>query len=247
MSNHCYSSKGFSRTQQISVTIIVTLIVGWMMIPNSTSFSNEKRATLIGHILFKGIVPPDTDQKVHEDQKFCGETVSTQTVRMQQGGQGLQQAIVSLGDISKSPTAAPRITTLRNKQCAFEQRISAVVLGDKLEVHNLDPILHNAHGKVGKRTTLNVAQVPGGRPFRKKMKYPGRMEIKCDKHDFMKAHVMVFPHPYFSVTGESGQFQIDSVPAGQHRITVWHETLGEIKKDIHIPPQGTVIVDLVFH
>ena len=246
MSKYCDSSKDFSRAQQIRVTLMTTLIVGWIMTPIGTSVAEEKGATLSGHVQFKGVVPPNDDVRVDEDQEFCGQTVSIQTIHMQQGGQGLQQAIVSLGDMMKGPATTPRVTILRNEQCTFQQRINAVMLGDKLEVQNFDPILHNAHGKFGKRTILNVAQVPGGRPFQKKMKYPGRMEIQCDKHDFMRAHVMVFPHPYFSVTGESGEFQIDLVPAGHHRITIWHETLGQIEREIDIPAHGTVNVDFEF-
>ena len=246
MFDPCYCPNSFLTTQLIRLTLIVTLIVGWIITPIGTSAAEEKGATLTGHVIFRGVVPPNDEVSVDEDKEFCGQTVSIQTIRMQQDGHGLQQAIVSLGDIKKGADRASRITSLRNDQCTFQKRINAVMLGDKLEIQNLDPILHNAHGKLGKRTILNVAQVPGGRSFRKKMKRPGQLKIKCDKHDFMKAHVMVFPHPYFSVTGRSGQFQIDSVPAGHHRITVWHETLGQIEKDIDIPTHGTVTVDFEF-
>jgi len=229
------------------VTLTIMGIAGLLLTSIGTTFAEKNGATLIGRVVFKGVVAPDNVVDVKENRKFCGQTMSIQTIRLQEGGHGLDQAIVSLGDITTSPAPTPGIRSLVNKQCKFEERINAAMVGDKLVVHNLDPILHNAHGKLGKRTILNVAQVPGGRPFRKKMKRPGQLKIKCDKHDFMKAHVMVFPHPYFSVTGRSGQFQINSVPAGHHRITVWHETLGQIEKDIDIPTHGTVTVDFEYH
>jgi len=201
----------------------------------------------MGRVMFKGNGPPHEDVVVREDVQFCGKTIAIQRVRVQSGGAGLQQAVVSLSDIKKGSGKKPEIASLRNEHCAFRPRINAVRKGDRLEVTNTDPILHNAHGKFGERTVVNVAQVPGGRPVKKIMKYSGQLSVKCDKHDFMQAHVMVFPHPYFAVTDQAGTFLIHSVPAGHHRITVWHETLGQLEQDIRVPPHGTVTVDFEYH
>ena len=246
MSGYCCRHTHILITPRMLVTLTIMGIAGLLLTSIGTTFAEKNGATLIGRVVFKGVVAPDNVVDVKENRKFCGQTMSIQTIRLQEGGHGLDQAIVSLGDITTSPARTPEIRNLVNKHCNFVERINAARVGDKLMVKNLDPVLHNAHGKFGKRTILNVAQVPGGRAFRKKLKYTGQLDIQCDKHEFMRAHVMVFPHPYFSVTDNQGHFHINSVPAGKHRITVWHETLGQVEKTIDIPAHGTVTVDFEF-
>jgi uncharacterized surface anchored protein len=34
---------------------------------------------------------------------------------------------------------------------------------------------------------------------------------------------MVVSHPYYSVTDESGKFELTDVPPGQYQIVAWHE------------------------
>jgi len=39
----------------------------------------------------------------------------------------------------------------------------------------------------------------------------------------MNAEMMVVPHPYYMVTDESGEFELDGVPPGHYQIVAWHE------------------------
>ncbi len=39
----------------------------------------------------------------------------------------------------------------------------------------------------------------------------------------MKAYVSVFDHPYFSVTNDSGYYQIDNIPPGTYEVIAWQE------------------------
>jgi uncharacterized protein (DUF2141 family) len=49
------------------------------------------------------------------------------------------------------------------------------------------------------------------------------IKIKCDVHSWMKAYVSVFDHPYFSVTDDSGYYQIDNIPPGDYEVIAWQE------------------------
>ena len=51
-------------------------------------------------------------------------------------------------------------------------------------------------------------------------------QVKCDVHPWMLAHVNVFDHPFFAVTGADGGFEIKGLPAGSYTLEAWHETLG---------------------
>ena len=39
----------------------------------------------------------------------------------------------------------------------------------------------------------------------------------------MKAYISVFDHPYFTVTDDTGRYQIDNVPPGKYEVVAWHE------------------------
>jgi hypothetical protein len=62
----------------------------------------------------------------------------------------------------------------------------------------------------------------------------------------MQAYRLVFDDPYFDQTKEAGQYAIAGVSPGLHRITVWHETLGHLQKEVLVPARGTVVVDLEY-
>jgi hypothetical protein len=96
------------------------------------------------------------------------------------------------------------------------------------------------------RTVLNVALVAGGTPIRKPLKKEGLHIIKCNVHKFMQAYRYVFSDPFFNQTNETGQFRITGLPPGLHAVSVWHETLGVLHKEVEVPARGTVTVDFEY-
>jgi plastocyanin len=137
------------------------------------------------------------------------------------------------------PPAIPKVT---NRTCAFHPRIGITKAGDLLEIRNEDPVMHNTHIYMEGRTFLNVALVAGGKPVQKRVRSSGLMKLTCDAHPFMHGYVMAIDHDFNSTTDELGKFSITGVPPGEHEISLWHETLGELKKQVLVPSQGNVSV-----
>ena len=86
----------------------------------------------------------------------------------------------------------------------------------------------------------------GGVPVRKPLKKEGLHLVKCNVHKFMQAYQYVFSHPVFDQTNETGQLRIVGLPSGLHAVSVWHETLGVLHKEIQVPVRGTVTIDFEF-
>lgn len=68
------------------------------------------------------------------------------------------------------------------------------------------------------------------------------MQVKCDAHPFMHGFVMVSDHNLVAITDALGRFSITGVPPGKHEISLWHETLGALTKQVTVPPRGELSV-----
>jgi len=53
-------------------------------------------------------------------------------------------------------------------------------------------------------------------------------------------------HPYFTVTGPDGTFAWTGVPPGDYTVAVWHETLGEQTRQIHLTASAGVVADFTY-
>jgi hypothetical protein len=49
---------------------------------------------------------------------------------------------------------------------------------------------------------------------------PTPIQIACDVHPWMNAKLMVFNHPYFTITDADGKFEIAKAPTGRCRLMV---------------------------
>ena len=210
--------------------------------------ANQPDGKVIGSVSFLGSIPEEEILEVSRDRAVCGESRSFLPIRVNPANQGLHHALVSIKASSLPERQFPaKSHLLVNKECRFSPHVSAAQVGDKLEVHNRDPILHNTHISRKKRTFLNVAQLPGSRPIPKIIKQEGEYAIQCDKHKFMKGILQVFSHPYFMVTDQLGTFELPPLPGGTYTLQVWHERLGVLEKEIQVPAAETVTVKFEYH
>jgi plastocyanin len=187
--------------------------------------------------------------QVNRDTDVCGVTVSTASLSVDAATHGLRNAVVhvelAVSEVS-ARTVAPTPAVVRNKECRFHPHVAAAQVGDDVQIFNDDPVMHNTNIIVENSTALNVAMVAGGNPIKKRLKKSGLHLVKCNVHKFMQAYRVVFDDPYFDQTTETGQFSITGVSPGSHRISVWHETLGVMEKEVQVPARGTVVVDLEY-
>ena len=70
--------------------------------------------------------------------------------------------------------------------------------------------------------------------------------MKCDVHPWMRTYLAVMSHPFFSVTGETGEFRIEGLPAGSYTIEAWHERLGTQTATIEVADAATGAADFTF-
>ena len=222
----------------------------WAFLSSASAYqevSNAKGATVKGHVTFKGPVPKPEMIQVVRDTAFCGKSVQDTSLLVDGPSKGIAQVVVNLKGIARGK-ALPKKMPLKvgNQHCRFEPPVSLGITGSILEIQSSDPILHNTHILQNEQTFLNVALPPGGRTIRKTLSQPGRLTVRCDAHEFMRASLHIFNHPYYVSTDAEGRFELTGVPAGTHTLQIWHQTLGLKEIPITVKTETPLVVNASF-
>lgn len=199
----------------------------------AAAFAASAGGTISGRVVFTGDPSPAKKIKVTKDNDKCGAEVAGEELVVGPD-KGIQNAVVSVVGPKGAPAKSDKSFTIDQKGCAFRPHVILVPVGAPVDILNSDGVLHNFHTQSTKNSAINKAQ-PG---FKKKMTETfGQAEIikvNCDAHSWMSGWIVVTDHPYIDATDSGGAFKITDVPAGNHTIEVWHETLGKVTKTVSV-------------
>lgn len=202
-----------------------------------------------GRITFEGAAPLNPMLKPDIEQDFCSDQIQADYVLVGPN-RGLKNVVILIEDIQRGK-AYKKDQTVRytNKNCMFVPHVATAVLQQKLGITSNDPILHNTHLYYGSqlksqsnsnlRTLYNVAVPMQDRIHRRTLRKSGLITVKCDLHEWMRGYIYVGQNPYITVSAEDGQFTLKDVPPGKYRLKLWHETLGEVHRDVTVSASKT--------
>ena len=104
----------------------------------------------------------------------------------------------------------------------FSPHVLAVTAGTVVDFPNNDLLFHNVMS-LAPGNAFDLGRYPKGQSRSVRFDTPGVVPIICDIHTHMSAYVLVFSHPFFSVTDAQGRYTMVNVPAGTHTVKVWSE------------------------
>ena len=207
--------------------------------------AGEPAGSVTGTVTLAGAPPVRPQLPVQKNREVCGEMVADDRLVMDPSG-GVRYAVVTVDGLqggTKPQRDATRV--LDNHACHFVPHVQTAEVGQWLELHNGDPVLHNADARIGQETIFNVA-LPRDHRTRRPLARPGLVAITCDAHPWMSAFVAVTDHPYHTVTDASGTYEIRDLPAGTYRVRVWHEELGTQERPLTIEPGQATKLDFSY-
>jgi plastocyanin len=159
------------------------------------------------------------------------------------------QRVSEIGNVVVYLKDAPRAATLpairaqmRQEDEGFMPRLVAVTRGSTVEFPNADPYFHNVFS-LSRGATFDLGRFPRGESRARTFSRPGLVKVYCHLHSQMSASIMVFDHPHFAIPETDGHFALADVPAGEYRLSAWHERIGESAKSIVVEAGRTVRIE----
>jgi plastocyanin len=153
-----------------------------------------------------------------------------------------------IGDYSwTTPTSEVQ---LDQNGCHYAPHVLGVMVNQKLKITNSDATQHNIHPTPKLNQEWNQTQANGAPPIEKAFtRSEVLIPVKCNQHPWMKAYIGVLKHPLFSVSSDTGAFEIKGVPPGKYTVVAWREggANGEEKTmEVTVPANGAAKADFSF-
>lgn len=216
-----------------------------------TTFSFSQNATVKGVVKFVGEAPKPRLISMKADRQcdaiHGGKSVTAEDVVVNPNGT-LKWVFVYVKEGVKGKYNPPSEPVVLDQQgCWYHPRVFGIMVGQKLEIRNSDPLLHNVHATPKKNKPFNIGQPVKGMKTYQTFSTPEVMvPFKCDVHPWMSAYAGVLDHPFFSVSNDKGEFEIKNLPPGTYTIEAWHEKLGTLTQTVTVKPGETKQIEFTF-
>jgi Carboxypeptidase regulatory-like domain len=204
--------------------------------------------TISGMVKLSAPVPQVAPIMTTKNQDYCGKSIQNPLYEVGKGA-GVANVEVFIKKIDQGKANPNGTITLLNEHCMFHPRVQGASTGGQMKIASADPILHNTHPQVAAtNTTLyNIALPYKGFSVTKPLPAtPELIRVKCDAHEWMRAWIWVFDHPYYATTDADGHFSIADVPPGTYELEAWHEAMGQKEAPVTVAPGKPVTVDFTF-
>jgi plastocyanin len=204
-----------------------------------------------GTVHFTGTPPANPTVDMSEEPackaKYTGTPVDSQYV-VSNGGLGNAFVYVKSGlpaGAAYAPPATPAV--IDQKGCEYHPRVFGMQVGQKLEIRNDDPVLHNIKAVPHENRGFNISQPSAGmRTTRTFTKPEVMVPFQCNVHGWMQAHAGVLSHPFYAVSSPDGKFTIKGLPPGTYTVEAWHEKLGTQTATVTVGTGETKTADFNF-
>lgn len=215
-----------------------------------TTIDLTTAATVKGKVLFEGDLPKarrlnmnaePSCAALHKKPVYSNVVVPNENKTLRHVFVYVQQGLE--GKVFETPTEP---AVIDQKGCLYSPHMLGVQTNQPIQILNSDPTTHNIHPLPKNNREWNVSMAPGIPPKTKKFPREEVMiAVKCNVHPWMKTYIGVLKHPFFSVTGEDGSFEIRGLPPGEYTISAWHEFLkgGTISQKVTLSASDTKELD----
>jgi plastocyanin len=124
----------------------------------------------------------------------------------------------------------------------FVPHVLAIMTGTTVDFPNSDKFYHNVFS-LSKPARFDLGRYPAGRFRSIRFDKPGIVRVFCDIHSHMNAYILVFSHPFFTLTDQEGRYRIDNIPPGSYNVVAWNEGTASEAKPVLVGDGGAAEQD----
>jgi plastocyanin len=136
----------------------------------------------------------------------------------------------------------PRRAVMDQRNETFVPHVLAITAGTTVDFPNSDRIYHNVFS-LSKTRPFDLGRYAVGRSKAIRFDRPGVVRVFCDIHSHMSAFILVFSHPFFTITDPAGRYRIDNVPPGSYTLVAWNEGVTSESKAVVVADGGSAEAD----
>jgi len=134
----------------------------------------------------------------------------------------LDRAVVWYVPEGKAASPKPRRARMLTVRKQFSPQVLVVPVGSTVEFPNQDPILHNVFS-VSNENAFDLGLVGAGEGKSATFRAAGVVQVFCNVHHRMFAHVVVVDSAFFALADGDGGFRLGGLPDGRGTLHYWHE------------------------
>ena len=204
--------------------------------------AKEEAPKVTGKVLFEGEIPilKDLSVPARAAEGCCppGKEVNRKDLSLRiDKDRGIAGVVVTLTVEGEKVEVPKEPYILDQKGCRFTPHVQVVPKGAKVAFLNSDETSHNVRLVSILNDPLNQT-VLAGKKLERTFKEAEAIKVACDMHTWMNAWVVVTDATHWAVTDEAGSFSFEGLPAGEHEVKCWHETLGTKKATLTVGADG---------
>ncbi len=134
----------------------------------------------------------------------------------------------------RGPMVRGKAVEIKQENKQFIPRVQVVPVGTSVTFPNLDPIFHNVFSN-SPRNSFDLGSYRAGDQTRAAVfNSPGVVDIFCNIHQRMSAHVLVVPSKLYVRVRPDGGFRIEGVPTGLRTVVAWSPSLKPSQQKVEV-------------
>jgi plastocyanin len=210
------------------------------------AFSLLAAGSLTGKVTLTGLAPKLANLPVTKDNKSCGANKPDEALEIG-AGNGVKNAVVWVTDIKEPPGDKKEKVKLDQQNCQYVPHVVVTPVGTTLDVVNSDSVLHNVRTTEGTTKLFNYAMPIKGHVVPTRLRKEGIFKVGCDVHPWMRAWMLVLGTKTYAITDEKGEYKLEGLPPGKHKVKIWQERLGEKEQEIEIADDKPAVWDVAYN
>jgi plastocyanin len=142
----------------------------------------------------------------------------------------------------RGPLIKGKAVEIKQENKQFIPRVAVVPIGSSVSFPNLDPIFHNVFSNSPKNSFDLGSYRAGDKTRAAVFNSPGVVDIYCNMHQRMSAHVLVVPSKLYTRVKPDGSFRLEGVPAGARTLVAWSPSLKPVQQKVDVDGSDTARV-----